>query len=98
MVAEERGGGCTIPIVYAKILLKEFGPPEPSALSQAVDWIETHIGKHRIMVCCRAGMGGGVGAICIPVLRRRVELRGSREARADQTTRGSATSNIGRGH
>ena len=63
MVAEEQEVAAPSPIVYAKIPLKEFGPPEPSALSQAVDWIETHIGKHRIMVCCRAGMGRSVSVV-----------------------------------
>lgn len=63
LVAEEQDVAASSPIVYAKIPLKEFGPPDPAALSRAVDWIERNIGQHRIMVCCRAGMGRSVSVV-----------------------------------
>ena len=63
MVAGEQN--ITVPprIVYAKIPLKEFGEPSATSLRQAVDWLETHITDHRLMVCCRMGMGRSVSVV-----------------------------------
>lgn len=63
MVAEEQN--VTVPprVIYAKIPLKEFREPAVSALHDAVQWIETHLPQHRLMVCCRAGMGRSVSVI-----------------------------------
>ncbi len=63
MVAEEQN--VTVPprVVYAKIPLKEFGEPAVSALYEAVRWIEVHLRDHRLMVCCRAGMGRSVSVV-----------------------------------
>ena len=63
MVAEEQN--ITIPpgIVYAKIPLKEFGEPSVTSLWQAIDWMEGHIVDHRLMVCCRMGLGRSVSVV-----------------------------------
>lgn len=63
MVAEEQN--VTVPprVVYAKIPLKEFGEPAVSALYEAVQWIEVHLRDHRLMVCCRVGMGRSVSVV-----------------------------------
>ncbi len=63
MVAEEQN--VTVPprVIYAKIPLKEFGEPSVQALQEAVQWIEAHLPDHRLMVCCRAGMGRSVSVV-----------------------------------
>jgi len=63
MVAEEQN--VTVPprVIYAKIPLKEFGEPSVPALQEAVQWIEAHLPDHRLMVCCRAGMGRSVSVV-----------------------------------
>ena len=63
MVAEEQN--VTVPerVVYAKIPLKEFCEPTVSSLGRAVEWIETHVADHRLMVCCRVGMGRSVSVV-----------------------------------
>jgi protein-tyrosine phosphatase len=63
MVAEEQN--VTVPerVVYAKIPLKEFGKPTVLSLGRAVQWIETHVADHRLMVCCRVGMGRSVSVV-----------------------------------
>lgn len=63
MVAEEQNVPVPPRIVYAKIPLKEFGKPTVVSLGEAVDWVEAHIVDHRIMVCCRAGMGRSVSVV-----------------------------------
>jgi protein-tyrosine phosphatase len=60
LVAEEQNVAIPSRLAYAKVPFKEFCEPDPSALCQAVDWIESHIADNRIMVCCRAGMGRSV--------------------------------------
>lgn len=63
MVAEEQSVTVPSRIIYAKIPMKEFGEPSVSSLSRAVEWMETHITDHRLMVCCRAGMGRSVSVV-----------------------------------
>lgn len=63
MVAEEQNVAVPARVVYAKIPFKEFGEPTVSALAKAVGWIESHVADHRIMVCCRAGMGRSVSVV-----------------------------------
>lgn len=48
---------------YAKIPMKEFARPDPLVLAQTVQWIEDHLPIHRVMVCCRAGMGRSVSVV-----------------------------------
>ena len=63
MVAEEQNVTVPSRIVYAKIPLKEFGAPTVTSLCEAVKWIEGHVADHRLMVCCRAGMGRSVSVV-----------------------------------
>ncbi len=63
MVAEEQNVTVPSRIVYAKIPLKEFGEPTVTSLCEAVEWIEAHVADHRLMVCCRAGMGRSVSVV-----------------------------------
>ncbi|HEX2055510.1 MAG TPA: dual specificity protein phosphatase [Nitrospiraceae bacterium] len=63
LVAEEQDITAPSWVTYAKIPFKEFGEPDPSALCEAVDWIESHIAENRILVCCRAGMGRSVSVV-----------------------------------
>ncbi len=63
LVAEEQEVAAPPQVVYSKIAFKEFGEPHPSLVAQSVDWIEAHIATHRIMVCCRAGMGRSVSVV-----------------------------------
>lgn len=63
MVAEEQSVTVPARIVYAKIPLKEFGEPTVSSLGKAVEWIEAHVADHRLMVCCRVGMGRSVSVV-----------------------------------
>src|SRR5437667_11227921 len=46
--------------VYAWIPFKEFAEADPTLLKEAVEWLEQHEKNHRLMVCCRAGMGRSV--------------------------------------
>lgn len=63
MVAEEQNVTVPSRIVSAKIPLKEFGEPSVATLSQAIEWMEAHIANHRLMVCCRVGMGRSVSVV-----------------------------------
>jgi protein-tyrosine phosphatase len=63
LVAEEQDVSPPSGIAYTKLPFKEFDEPQASLLCQAVDWIEGHIAKNRIMVCCRAGMGRSVSVV-----------------------------------
>jgi protein-tyrosine phosphatase len=40
-----------------KIWLQDFVPVPPAAIREAVDWIQTHIVNHTILVFCNAGVG-----------------------------------------
>lgn len=48
---------------YAWIPLKEFAEADPVQLDEAVAWVEQHAAGHRLMVCCRAGMGRSVSVV-----------------------------------
>lgn len=48
---------------YGWIPLSEFAEAEPDSLDQAVSWVEQHLSTHRVMVCCRAGMGRSVSVV-----------------------------------
>ena len=48
---------------YAWIPFKEFAEPDPVRLDEAVAWLEQHEKTHRLMVCCRAGMGRSVSVV-----------------------------------
>lgn len=63
LVAEEQDIVSSSRLAYAKVPFKEFCEPDASALCQAIDWIESHIADHRILVCCRAGMGRSVSVV-----------------------------------
>jgi protein-tyrosine phosphatase len=62
-VAEEHTVHPPVWVDYAKIPMKEFAQPDPLILAQAVRWIEDHLPIHRVMVCCRAGMGRSVSVV-----------------------------------
>ena len=63
MVAEEQNVTVPSRVVYAKIPLKEFGVPTVAALHEAVEWVAAHVAEHRLMVCCRVGMGRSVSVV-----------------------------------
>lgn len=50
-------------IAFARVPLKEFGEADPQDVKQAVDWLEQQLAAHRVMVCCRAGMGRSVSIV-----------------------------------
>ena len=52
--------GC---LVFGRIPISEYAEAEPLLLDQAVSWVEQHISDHRVMVCCRAGMGRSVSVV-----------------------------------
>ncbi|MCS6319124.1 MAG: dual specificity protein phosphatase family protein [Nitrospira sp.] len=63
MVAEEQNVTVPSRVVYAKIPFKEFGAPTVAALHEAVEWVAAHVAEHRLMVCCRVGMGRSVSVV-----------------------------------
>lgn len=63
MVAEEQNVTVPSRVVYAKIPFKEFAAPTVSALHEAVEWVAAHVAEHRLMVCCRVGMGRSVSVV-----------------------------------
>lgn len=50
-------------LVYGKIPLKEYGEADIASLDRAVTWIEQQLPEHRVIVCCRAGMGRSVSVV-----------------------------------
>ena len=50
-------------LAYAWIPFKEFTEADPTLLDEAVEWLEQHEKDHRLMVCCRAGMGRSVSVV-----------------------------------
>jgi protein-tyrosine phosphatase len=50
-------------LLYGRIPFSEFAEAEPVSLDQAVSWVEQHLSDHRVMVCCRAGMGRSVSVV-----------------------------------
>jgi protein-tyrosine phosphatase len=63
LVAEEFSIEAPAGLLYGRIPLKEYGEAEITSLDRAVDWIERHLPEHRVMVCCRAGMGRSVSVV-----------------------------------
>jgi protein-tyrosine phosphatase len=50
-------------LVSDSIPISEYSEAEPLLLDEAVSWVEQHISDHRVMVCCRAGMGRSVSVV-----------------------------------
>jgi protein-tyrosine phosphatase len=50
-------------LVSGRIPFSEYAEAEPHLLDRAVSWVEQHISDHRVMVCCRAGMGRSVSVV-----------------------------------
>jgi protein-tyrosine phosphatase len=50
-------------LVYAHVPLREFGEASPEDVNRAVEWLEAHADGHRLLVCCRAGMGRSVSMV-----------------------------------
>jgi protein-tyrosine phosphatase len=48
---------------YDKIPFSEYAEAEPHLLDQSVSWIEQRLSDHRVMVCCRAGIGRSVSVV-----------------------------------
>lgn len=63
LVAEEFTVEAPRWLAYGRIPFKEFGEPDWKQLAGAVDWVERHVTDHRVMVCCRAGMGRSVSVV-----------------------------------
>jgi protein-tyrosine phosphatase len=63
LVAEEFALDGPAGVIYERIPLKEFGEAKPVSLHRAVEWIERHLPDHRVLVCCRAGMGRSVSVV-----------------------------------
>lgn len=47
----------------SRIPFSEYAEAEPLLLDRAVSWVERHHSDHRVMVCCRAGMGRSVSVV-----------------------------------
>jgi len=60
LVAEEYQLESPSWLITSRIPFKDFGEADPNVLADAVGWVEQHIADHRVMVCCRAGMGRSV--------------------------------------
>jgi protein-tyrosine phosphatase len=60
LVAEEYQLEAPSWLIVGRIPFKDFGEADPNVLADAVSWVERHIVDHRVMVCCRAGMGRSV--------------------------------------
>lgn len=63
LVAEEFNVDAPVWLDYARIPFKEFGEADPTILARAVQWVQRHVADHRVMVCCRAGMGRSVSVV-----------------------------------
>jgi protein-tyrosine phosphatase len=63
LVAEEYSIEAPSRLTYDRIPLKEFGEPDLRSLDRAVSWVEQQVKDHRVMVCCRAGMGRSVSVV-----------------------------------
>ena len=50
-------------LLYSRIPFSEYAEAEPLLLDRAVSWVEEHHSSHRVMVCCRAGMGRSVSVV-----------------------------------
>lgn len=63
LVAEEFDVNPPTWVEYAKIPLTEFSKADAASVARAVEWIERRLKAHRVMVCCRAGMGRSVSVV-----------------------------------
>jgi protein-tyrosine phosphatase len=63
LVAEEFSVRPPAGVLFEKISLKEYGEAEILSLDRAVSWVERQLPDHRVMVCCRAGMGRSVSVV-----------------------------------
>jgi protein-tyrosine phosphatase len=50
-------------LISGRIPFSEYAEAEPLLLDRAVSWVEQHGSEHRVMVCCRAGMGRSVSVV-----------------------------------
>lgn len=50
-------------LLYGRIPFSEYAEAKPVLLDRAVSWVEQHHSAHRVMVCCRAGMGRSVSVV-----------------------------------
>ena len=50
-------------LLSGRIPFSEYAEAEPLLLDRAVSWVEQHMSDHRVMVCCRAGMGRSVSVV-----------------------------------
>jgi len=50
-------------IAFGQIPLQEYIEADPIDLETGVDWIDRHLPTHRVLVCCRAGMGRSVSLV-----------------------------------
>jgi protein-tyrosine phosphatase len=50
-------------MMFGRVPLKEFHEADPADVDKAVQWLEQHASSHRVIVCCRAGMGRSVSVV-----------------------------------
>ena len=50
-------------VTFTRIPMIEFGQATPQQVLEAVAWLERHVPKKKVMVCCRAGMGRSVSMV-----------------------------------
>ena len=50
-------------LLSGRIPFLEYAEAEPHLLDRSVSWVEQHVSDHRVMVCCRAGMGRSVSVV-----------------------------------
>lgn len=62
-VAEEHDVAPPDGVLFSRVPLREFTEADPHVLRSAIEWLEQHAGSHRLLVCCRAGMGRSVSVI-----------------------------------
>lgn len=62
-VAEEYEVAPPDRVLFSKVPLREFSEANPHLLKCAIEWLEQHAGSHRLLVCCRAGMGRSVSVV-----------------------------------
>ena len=62
-VAEEHDVTPPDRVLFSRVPLREFTEADPHALRSAIEWMERHAASHRLLVCCRAGMGRSVSVV-----------------------------------
>jgi protein-tyrosine phosphatase len=50
-------------LTSCRIPFLEYAEAKPLLLDRAVSWVERHMSKRRVLVCCRAGMGRSVSVV-----------------------------------